>query len=54
MTLKSLWTNGAPDSLAEMGILILLCVLGLMLSVFSEGKKFEERLDRESNITPTE
>lgn len=48
MTLKFLWTNGAPDSLAEMGILILLCVIGLMLSVFNEGKKFEERLDRES------
>ena len=48
MTLKFLWTNGAPDSLAEMGILILLCVIGLILSVFNEGKKFEERLDRES------
>lgn len=43
-----LWTNGAPDSLTEMGILILLCIIGLVISAINSGKKFEERLDRES------
>jgi predicted restriction endonuclease len=48
MTLGFLWTNSAPDSLTEMGILILLCIIGLLISAINSGKKFEEQLDRES------